>query len=270
MKNYIPLILAVILGFAAIVVVNRNMNKNPKAQIKEVEVVATTRQITKGDVIKESDLKIKRIPVTAQPANAVPATKMNWVIGQNAHRPIPAGDYIYFDDVPLDRPVIVGKGEWAIMLRFEKSSITQLIRPGDDIAIIATINVRESKNAVNADGVMEEKVSEREVTTVLLPRVRVISVGAAPVMTGASGMTRTEESEMLMSLPPEQAQLLLAAKSMARLDLALRRPNDDSALSRSDIKMVDASSFTDLIKGMKPVQLPDMPYKPSATPAPAP
>ena len=107
-------------------------------------------------------------------------------------------------------------------------------------------------------------------TTVLLPRVRVISVGAAPVMTGASGMTRTEESEMLMSLPPEQAQLLLAAKSMARLDLALRRPNDDSALSRSDIKMVDASSFTDLIKGMKPVQLPDMPYKPSATPAPAP
>lgn len=270
MKNFIPLILAVIVGCLAVFVVHRKLANEQRPKERMVEVVVTTRKIESGSTVKEGDLRVKAVPASARPANVVPGEKLNHVVGLVSCRAIPSGDYIFFDDVPAAPDVIAGHGEWAVIVRFEKSSITQLVKPGDDIAIIATFPIKETQRAMGGDGAIKVSETSREVTTVLLPRVRVISVGSAPILTAASGLRRIEQTEMLMSLPPEQAQVLIAAKSMARLDMALRRPNDDSALSRSDLKVVDHTTFENLIKGMKSVEMPDLPGKAAGVEAAAP
>lgn len=270
MKNSVPLIVALLITGAIVLLISRIANRPPPPRVEETDVVATTRQLEIGDVIKESDLKSKSIPKTAQPRDAVPWSKMEYLLGQKAHRPITPGDYVFFGDVGSPRlgGEIVGKGEWAVMVRFEKSTITQIVKPGDDIAVLASMSIEETANGVSPEGAMVQKKTTRDVTTVLLPRVRVISVGSASVLTGVSGLSKGEMTEILMSLPPQQAELLMATKNLrdCRLDIALRRPNDEAALSRSDVNMVDMTTFVDLLKGLKPVQLPDMPYKPATLP----
>jgi len=60
-------------------------------------------------------------------------------------------------------------------------------------------------------------------------------------------------------LPPQQAQVLIAAQREAQLTLALRRSGDAVAINRMDTGMVDADTFDKLLKGLKAVELPEIP-----------
>ena len=71
-KNMIPLILAVILGLAAVYAVNRLvLQKNALAEEEMIEVVAAARNLGPGDILTEGSFTKKKIPQNARPTKAI-------------------------------------------------------------------------------------------------------------------------------------------------------------------------------------------------------
>lgn len=249
MKNYIPLVLAVLLGLAAVLAVSRMINKNRQVPENEAWVVAAGKNLAAGDVIQdESVLEKKVIPVSSRPANAIVWSQRALIIGQKIKQPVNAHDYILSSDVDLVRGMssLVGPGEWAVTINVANASLAQ---PGDEVAVIATFAVEQA--VATADLSQAPQKNSKEVTLVLLPRVRVLENGGNSKQ-GEGG------AEIVLSLPPQEAQVLIAAQGKARLTLALRHPGDESALNRSDAGMVDETTFQNLLNVIKhPVEVPD-------------
>ena len=253
MKNFIPLILAVLLGLAAVLAVGRLLAARQQAPEKTTTVVAAARDIPEGEVLAEGSVMKKNIPVSAVPAQAIFWSKMEMVVGQKALRPISQNDYVLLSDVGLSRSManIVGEGEWAVALPLPQSSgIPRIVQPGDEVAVIGTFKILAKVKT--ADLSAPEQDVTKEATLVLFPRVRVLDV------TGRSGKDEGG-SDIILALPPAQAQVLIAAQRQAELTLALRRPNDDSAINRMDAGMVDRSTFEKLLEGLQAVQVPQIP-----------
>lgn len=248
MKNSIPLILAVVLGLAAVFAVGRVISSNLSQQEETVEVVAAQRDIQAGEIIADGYYRPKKIPRSALPAQAILWNKAKMLNGQKMLAGKSAGDYIYLSDFQTQGiGNVVGEGEWAVAIQLPSRSIASMLKPGDEVAIVATFQVEEKQK--NADN---EQTNAKEVTTVLFPRVRVLEIGGG---LSASDMSGT----LVLQLPPQQAQTLIAASRVASLYPALRRPNDTSALNRLDAGVVDASTFRKLLEGQESVVVPKIP-----------
>jgi hypothetical protein len=77
--------------------------------------------------------------------------------------------------------------------------------------------------------------------------VRIVSIGGE------------NSSTIVLSLKPEQAQLLIDAQRVASLYPALRRPNDETNLDRLKTGMVTPSTYDQLLSGQKLIELPAVP-----------
>ena len=254
MKNFIPLILAVVLGLAAVMAVARLLKVQKTVAEKTTRVVAAARDVVAGDVLTADALREKVIPLSARPAQAIFWSRAETVVGQKVLRSIAQGDYVLLSDVGLSRSMaeIVGKGEWAVALAVPAGGIAKIVQPGDEVAVIATFKIEKEK--ASADQAAAPEKETHEATLVLFPRVRVLDVGLTTGDGNASG-----GGDIILSLPPREAQVLVAAQREAEVTLALRRPGDDAAISRIDSGMVDASTFAKLLDGLKPVILPEVP-----------
>jgi Flp pilus assembly protein CpaB len=256
MKNYVPLVLAVLLGLAAVFAVSRILAARQEAKEGTTSVVAAARDITSGEELTEDAVMQKSVPMSARPAQAISWSQASMIQGQKALRPVIAGDYLLLSDIGLTRSManIVGEGEWAVSLSVAGGGIARFLQPGDEVAIIGTFQVEQQ--AASADLSSEAQAVVKQATLVLFPRVRVLEIaGRAGGEEGAAG-------EILLALPPPQAQALIAAQREAtELSLALRRPGDETAINRLDAGMVDDSTFRSLLDGLKPVIVPAVPGK---------
>ncbi len=253
MKNFIPLILAVLLGLAAVLAVGRLLQARKQAAEKTTTVVAVTRDVTAGEQLTSDSIMEKKVPVSARPAQAIFWTRAEMVVGQKALRSIAAGDYVLLSDVGLSRSMadIVGEGEWAVTLTVPAGGIARIVQPGDEVAVIGTFKIKSQVKTADLAAAPEEIA--REATLVLFPRVRVLDVG-----TLSTGGEQTA-GELILALPPQQAQVLVAAQAKARLTLALRRPGDDAAVNRLDTGMVNEETFDKLLQGLEAFELPKIP-----------
>jgi Flp pilus assembly protein CpaB len=256
MKNFIPLVLAVLLGLAAVLAVGRLLKARNQAKEKTTSVVCVARNITAGDVLTADSVMEKKIAVSARPAQAISWTRSEIVVGQKAMRSISQGDYVLLSDVGLSRSMaeIVGEGEWAVSLSVPAGGIARIVQPGDEVAVIGTFRIKSKVKSADLSAAPEEVA--KEATMVLFPRVRVLDVGAMGSVRGAEDVGA---GEIILALPPQQAQVLIAAQRKAALTLALRRPGDEGAVSRLDTGMVDEMTFDNLLQGMESVQLPKVP-----------
>lgn len=253
MKNFIPLILAVLLGLAAVLAVGRLLQSRNKAVEKETTVVAVTRNIAAGEVLTVDSIMAKKVPVSARPAQAVFWARSEGVVGQKALRAIAQGNYVLLSDVGLSGSMadIVGQGEWAVALTVPPGGIARIVQPGDEVAVLGTFKVKSKVETADLASAPQE--IDREATLVLFPRVRVLDVGTLSSGGDASA------GELILALPPSEAQMLVAAQRKATLTLALRRPGDSAAISRMDTGKVDEQTFDDLMKGLKSFAMPEVP-----------
>lgn len=253
MKNFIPLVLAVLLGLAAVLAVAKLLKDRKTVAEKTTRVVAVARDVTAGDVLTADSIREKIIPVSARPAQAIFWSRSEMVVGQKALRSIAQGDYVLLSDVGLSRSManIVGDGEWAVALAVPAGGIAKIVQPGDEVAVIGTFKIITKK--VSADQSAAPEEVSQEATLVLFPRVRVLDVGLH------AGGEEGGGGDIILSLPPREAQVLVAAQREAELTLALRRPGDDAAINRMDSGMVDTTTFANLLQGLTPVVLPETP-----------
>lgn len=255
MKNFIPLILAVLLGLAAVLAVGRLLAARKQAVERSTTVVAAVRDITEGEIISADFIMKKSIPVSARPEQAIFWSRNEMVIGQKALRAIAQNDYILLSDIGLSRSManIVGEGEWAISLTVPGRGIARVVQPGDEVAIIGHFKIKSAVKSADLSAPSQEVA--KEATLVLFPRVRVLDVGG---MTAGKGAGESI-GEIIVALPPQQAQVLVAAQRKAQLTLALRRPSDESSVNRLDAGMVDEQTFDNLLEGLQSVQVPKIP-----------
>jgi Flp pilus assembly protein CpaB len=256
MKNYIPLVLAVLLGLAAVFAVSRLLAARHEAKEETLSVVAAARDIAAGEELTEDAFMKKVVAVSARPAQAIAWSTYSMIQGQKAKVPIAGGDYILLSDIGLSRSManIVGEGEWAITLNVGESGISKFIQPGDEVAVVGTFNIETTTAAADISAGASNLL--KQATLVLFPRVRVLDV-TRPIEAG-EGPT----GEILLALPPPQAQALIAAQRQAvELTLALRRPGDETAINRLDAGMVDEQTFASLLNGLKSVTVPAVPGK---------
>lgn len=256
MKNFIPLILAVLLGLAAVLAVGRLLKERNQAKEATTTVVAVARDVAVGDLLTADTIMKKKVPVSARPAQAIFWSRSEMVVGQKALRSIAQGDYVLLSDVGLSRSMgdIVGEGEWAVSLTVPAGGISRIVQPGDEVAVIGTFRTKTEVKSADLSAAPEQIA--KVATMVLFPRVRVLDVGA---MGSARGADDVGGGEIILALPPQQAQILIAAQQRAMLTLALRRPGDEAAINRLDVGMVDEATFANLLQGMESVQLPKIP-----------
>lgn len=250
----IPLILAVILGLAAVYAVNRLvLQKKALAEEEMVEVVAAARNLAPGDILTEGSFTKKKIPQTARPTKAILWSQTAVIKDRKLNMPVAEGDYILLDEVNSGRGLsdIIGEGEWAISVSFSAGAVTKSLRPGDEIAILGTFNAEAVKKAAVAG--QKPTVVHRKVTTVILPKVRILSL---------ADNKRQGGDEVVLALPPTQANTLLAAQAQGvELYPALRKSHDDSNLNRLDTGVVSSKTFSKLVEGVNDVEIPHVPSK---------
>ena len=253
MKNFIPLVIAVLLGLAAVLAVSRLLKERTKLEEGTIAVVAAAGDIKRGDVLTDSSIMRKDVPYSARPAQAIYWSRADMVVGQKAMRSISQSDYVFLSDVGMSSSMgdIVGEGEWAVALLAPAWGIGSVVQPGDEVAVIGTFDI--DAKVKSADLAEAQQAIETEATLVLFPRVRILSVGGVGEDEG-SGVR-----QIIVALPPRQAQVLIAAARKATLMLALRRPGDDSAISRIDSGMITDGTFEKLIEGLEVVEMPKIP-----------
>lgn len=253
-KNMIPLILAVVLALAAVLAVNRLINqKKIMAGEEMVEVVVANHALKANEKIDSNSFTGKLIPRSAAPLKAIYMNQTSMILDQKMRNPVAEGDYIFLDDIGVGRGLsdMVGDGEWAVSISLNGGAITKRLRAGDEVAIVGTFILKEEqRSAVIGQG---GKELQRKITTVILPQVRIIAV---------DGNKQQGGDEFVLSLPPKQAQMLLAAQAQGvELAPALRRPNDESNLNRTTAGLVDMKTFYDLANGVERTTIPAIPTK---------
>lgn len=258
MKNTIPLIIAVVLGLAAVFAVSRMIRpKDDGKNDQYVWVVAAGREITpKDDQIKETWLVKRRAEISSLPAKAIPWNQSNRVVGQKTIRTIAKDDYILSSDVAgmdIRLSTTVGEGEWAVPVTFSDPALIQFLQPGDEIAILGTFMMKEEIK--KTDESEKPEIIEQRATSVLFPCVTILDIGSG------DSIRREEDNgkngTIVVALKPEQAATLVAAQRTMELYPALRRSNDQSALRRRDVGVVNESTFNNLKQDLKPVLIPD-------------
>ena len=254
MKNVIPVVVAVVLALGAVLAVSR-MRTVAQGNEDNVQVVIAARDLTAGELVKEGFIAARTVPRKALPAQAILWNKSALVVGQEVLRSVSRGDYIMLNDVGMNKSLsrIVANGEWAVPVTFSDYSLIQFMQPGDEIAIWATYSV--TKSVKNPDLSKAPMLVEEKATSVLFPCVRILDIG------GGDGVQREEgirNKTVILSLPPQQAGILIAAQREAELFPALRRSNDITARNRLDAGMVTADTFAESRKGLSVVKLPQV------------
>lgn len=251
MKNAIPLVLSVLLGLAAVFAVSRVISSNNAKVEEKIMVVAAARDLKKGEVIAEGFFMPKEVALSAVPAQAIIWSRAPMIIGQKLIQPITSGNYIFMNDVGMSQGMgnVVGEGEWAVAIQIADKAMASILQGGDEIAIVGTFNLEKKKPA--QDGTNQPGKSAKEVTMVIFPKVRILEVGSKD--RNSSGAT------IVVLLPPQQAQTLIAAQRVAEIYPVLRRPNDTTALNRLDAGVVTLDTFSAMLDDLETVVVPKIP-----------
>ena len=263
MKNIIPLVVSVILGLAAVYLVSRLLFENKNADLEnKVSVVVAARDLDARDELSQGSLTYKDIPESAVPRNALLWENVGLAYGQQLPHAVSQDDYILMTDIRIQTTLgdCARQGEWTVPVTFSDPALVKMLMPDDEIAIISTYvsqNVSIDKDMTVSDG-SGVKMTESRETSVLLPCVRVIGIaneqGSFRESGGASGT-------VFVSLPPQQAMILIAAQRESELYPVLRKRNDSVALNRKDGGVVNADTFAKIRKGLVPAELPEIPNK---------
>ena len=257
MKNVIPLIVAVILGLAAVYVVSHFLLENKSTdQETQVSVVVAARDLEAGEELLPGACSFKNVPESAVPQSAIMWESVSLTYGQKIPHAIKRGNYVLFEDIQLNLSLAdcVASGKWLIPVTFSDPTLVKMLRPQDEIAIAASYAHSEVvKPKLTTEELLEnpeeaEKADvkmERE-TVILFPCIEVIGID------NSNGLFRD-----YVSLPPRQATILLAAQQEAELYPILRRRNDPSARNRMEIGSMNKKTCENVRSGLDTTVLPN-------------
>ena len=254
MKNIIPLVVSVVLGLAAVFVVSKTLfDRKETKDEATISIIVAARDIDSDEELVEGSLTYRDIPKSVLPHGALLWENVAMIYGQRAQHSIARSDYILISDIQLK--ISLGdcskEGEWTIPITFSDPALVKMLRPNDEIGIVSTY-VSRNENAISP----AVREAESRETSVLLPCVRVIGIANN---NGSFRESGTSSGTIFVSLPPQQAMIVIAAQREAELYPVLRKRNDSSALNRKEIGVVNEKTFEGIRKGLQSAELPSSP-----------
>jgi len=246
MKNYVPLILSVCLGVAAVLAVSRLISKNDPIPQAMTSVVSPSHDIEAGDILGEGDLVKKDVLRRDRPHGVFLWKDASDLLGQTVTQDLKDGDYIYASSIKLPGggQSIIGEGEVGVDMSISKSGMTPFLRPGNEIMLVSTTTA--NRLAEKKDALGEFLNVKETATTAVFPKLRILDI-----------VHDDRESSLLLSMRPADAMLLKRAVATSEVNVFLRRTDDSSNSTRQDIPyLVDESTFPQLLEGLHQYTVP--------------
>lgn len=212
MKNIIPLVIAVLLGLAAVFAVSQTMAKKDEQIDTKIEVVVAKNDLPEGKELTAEHFTTEKRAKDSLPARCVSKDEMNMLVGQKLLRTIKAGDYVLLSDVDMERSMgeEIGQGELGVPVTFSDTTLIKMLRPNDEIVIAGTFTIayalKDSK-----DGNEKAKTIKDDVTVIVFPKVKILKI--------------TSDNSVILSLSPEDALRLTGIQQKASLFPLLRKPD---------------------------------------------
>lgn len=233
MKNTIPLVLAVLLGLAAVFAVNRTMKKATRSNDARIAVVQASSDIGK-DKEWSGSIRMATIERGAYMPNRHILWDKRFLYDQfKAAHDIRAGAFILEDDIKDEtkgQSSRMGQKEFMVGVKLQETPLTPYLKQYDEIAIAAMqpeIETRETGSAEDGKKTRSQYVTK---LSVIFPRVRILEVSRGSV---------------LVSAEPKMALKLLCASQTLPLYPLLRNKDDSEndypgvggSVSASDLRL---------------------------------
>lgn len=221
----IPLILSIALGTVAVIMVRGYISgekKSMKKGLEPVRVVVAGRNISANDPITASMIATRDVPKKFVHANSVYPEEVDILVGRELLYPVRAGDPVLWMDFKGGERYrgfssMIREGERALTLKIdETSNIAGLLQPGDHIDIIGTFKPPD----------YDAGKREIETTITLLQNVVVLATGRITSARSGSVRHSREMGSITVLVSPEEAELLIHAQQIGRLQSILRNPKD--------------------------------------------
>jgi len=253
MKNKFPLLIAIIVGVAALLAIRsyvNNAEQKARDMLKGERIVSASVDIPAGAVITMQMLVAKEVPDQFIPAQAIQGVdQVKQILGNKTRVAVRAGQILLWSDLVSEQrggvSAIIPEGEGAYTLTISKGANTTLIQPSDHIDIIGSFTTPKPTQPT-PNTIATWRQASDVVNVVLLQNVTVLAVGES--FTGAS--KRQNEAgggDLTLALTLAESQLLMFAGQNGELGAVLRREGSTDVVARPDLPRVTFEAIEKII-----------------------
>ena len=235
-KRFVPMIVAVIAGLLAVglmrnyLVTERHKLDAERKRLENeyqslvgemVEVIVAKKDLPEGTLIVRDDhLKLAKMPRNfVQPFASGRSADL---VGQATIAPIAEGEQVLrnkvrpANELPLSATLsgLTPEGKRAITIGTDAlTGVGGFVRPGDNVDILWTVKLPETQGG-------------ESVTMMLFQNVSILAVGNQMVGRATGGPESSQNYTVTVALTPQEASLLLYARTQGAIQLSLRPRSD--------------------------------------------
>ena len=232
----INLLVAVILGFIAVFLVNSYVTGIEEDAVSApFFTLAADARLSKGETIEPSHLEVLALPEKFQSLSnlAIPVTADTraWIVGRTVNTDIEPSSLLLHSHF-LDRPEnrfssLIEPGKRAFsMSTSSTTSVAYFIEPGSRVDVIGTFSKDESVSVGDGKLSIPGRVNE---TRALLQNLKVLAVDRVTTRGGYLNSASSGFNTITLEVTPIEAETLIFAQTESRgpLSFVLRNPIDD-------------------------------------------
>ena len=153
MKNLIPLVVAVVLGLAAVFAVSRTLASRDDTQEEKIEIVSASRMLDAGETLTEGFINPRVVSASSVPKQRILWGERTMILGQKMVHSVAKGDYVLPETVAAnpeaeaiyrhafqDQAMLA---EEARSLGIDAKRLGYFAMSGHELDIVVSMNARE-------------------------------------------------------------------------------------------------------------------------------
>jgi pilus assembly protein CpaB len=182
-----------------------------------MDILVTTQSVRALSRVERAQLTSKRFPVQFLPPGAVPASMIEDILGQTVGTAIAEGQPVttlHLGAQTNGRRLseAIPEGGRALTVRVGRTAFMDLVKPGDYVDVLVTLQDREKHNVE---------------TRTILQAVAVLAVGAtrggrAEYGARGGGGADRRSTDVTLSVSPQEAEMLVLAQDQGELSMTIR------------------------------------------------
>lgn len=209
--------------------------EKPAEQVRQVSVVVPVRNLSRGDVIHETDLQLRQVPIQFVDPNTVREDNYQNALGQRVDFNAEKGKPLLWAHLAGGQtPTFSGKvepGQRAMTVRVDEiNAISGFLQPGDKVDLL-----------------MSHGKSDNQRIVPLMEMLNVIATGVQTEADKSSNGAPRNFSTITVHVTPADAKRLTLAQQVGKLTAILRNPEDEIEVAEQPL------SIAQLLAGDNPV-----------------
>lgn len=233
-----------------------NLKKNiPVDSVNQVSILVAKSDIAKGAVITQENLAAAAVPAQFVQSQAINSAAFGKIAGMTVAVPIARGDQITLSKLAIPEreegitrslAMSTPAGKRAINVSVDEiSSVSEMIKPGDYVDVIAILLMPQKALQKPAD----TKQSAQTEIIPLFQNILVLAVGQE----ANKSVSSKGPSLITLALGPKEANLIAFVQEQGKIRLNLRSPADAN-IADADIEGIEPANWETLFQYIRPAQ----------------